>query len=239
MHAVHIQAATGLSLEQRCGIARRQIDQQRRAFLAKIRAQLPDSMAGNQHHLAGVTQGVQRLRRQLAQRDVGELALPRRHGIQDGLARLQADVAGRDHLAHAQIRLRLVAGPRLCRALGIGQRKIEVLSALLRHSRDPPCFDIERMPGLQAQLQGLAAVVLINAIAVARAARDVLLGHQAYLALADQRPTARSDNRTRLGVDRNALRAPHLTQAEIALRGIQAHRRIAIGGHHAAYGLHG
>ena len=240
VHAVDVQARAGLRFQQRRAVAVGHADQQGRALLGDVGARQADRAAGDEHHFARIAQGRQRLVAQFGERNVGILALARRRGVQDGVASLQADIAGRDHLAHAQIGVRLVAGAALRRALGVGQHQVQVLAAVLGHARHAAGLDVERVAGAQTELQGAGGIVLIDAIAIACAAHDVLVGHQAHLALALQRARVGADDGAALRRNRDgdALGGMDIAQADTALGRIQAHRRVAVGRHHAVDRLH-
>ena len=240
MQAIDVQAGSGLRLQHGLTIAGRQIDQHGRPVRRQVRAQLADGLPRDQDHLPRIAQRRKRLRAQFAERDVGVLALARRRGVQDRLPRLQRDVAGGDHLAHAQVGVGLVAGAGLGRALGIGQHQVQVDAALLRHPRHAARLDIERMARAQIELQRLGAVVLVDAVGVAGAPHDVAIGDQADLALALQRARVGADDGTALGADRDgdALGGMDVAQADAAFGRVQAHRGVAIGRHHAVDRLH-
>ena len=156
------------------------------------------------------------------------------------MPRLQRHTAGRHHLADQQIGVRLVGRAACRRALGVSQDQVQVLRAQLRHARHAACFHVQGVAGAQVQLQVLAAIVLIDAVGVARAAHDVLVGHQADLADALQRAGVGADDGAALCADRDgdAFLGMDVAQADAALRRVQAHRGVAIRGHHAVDGLH-
>ncbi|KAG0745380.1 hypothetical protein G6F22_016495 [Rhizopus arrhizus] len=75
MHAVQVDAFGGRRAHRGLRIARRHADQQRCALLRHVGAQLAHRLAGNQRHLAHVTQAGQIRRAQVRQDHVGVLTL--------------------------------------------------------------------------------------------------------------------------------------------------------------------
>ena len=240
MHAIQVDALRGRRPHRGLRIGRRHADQERRAFLRDVGPHLAHRLPGDQRHFAHIAQARQLGGAQVRQHHVGVLALAFGRGVQDGQARLQRYAAGRHHLAHAQVRVRLVRRAACRRALGIGQNQVQVLRAQLRHARHATRFHVQRVASGQAQLQMLRGVVLIDAIGVPRAAHDVLIRHQADLAGAFQRARIGADDGTALGADRDgdAVLGVDIAQADAALGRIQADGGVAVGGHHAVHGLH-
>ena len=240
VHAVQIDALGRRGAHHSLRVALRDADQQRRALLRQVRAQLAHGLARDQDHLPRVAQCGKVRRAQIRQHHVRILPLPCGRGVQDRLPRLQRHAAGRHHLADQQIGVRLVGRAACRRALGVSQDQVQVLRAQLRHARHAAGLHVQGMAGAQVQLQVLAAIVLIDAVGVARAAHDVLVGHQADLADALQRAGVGADDGAALRADRDgdAFLGMDVAQADAALRRVQAHRGVAIRGDHAVYGLH-
>ncbi|SAI39832.1 Uncharacterised protein [Bordetella trematum] len=237
VHAIEIDLVAGMGAHARLPVVGRQVDQDGRAALRQIRAQQTDVQAGHQSHFAGVAEGFQGSGIHRRQGDIGVMTLTAGGRVDDGLACLQGDIARRHNLTHAQIGFGSIGNARRIGAARAGQHQVQVHRTGLRHTRHPARLDIECVTRGQAQLQVFGRVALVDALTIEGTAHDVAGRRQADLAVTLQTAAIGAKQRTACSLDHHTLGAMNVAHAQVALRRLQADRRLAVGRHDTLLGL--